>query len=141
MGGAHTRRSFMETSCKGLAAAGMLGCAGIPVLTTQVRSGKIEVDLTGFPELQTPGKGIMVRAEGAEEPIILVALGEGNVRALSGVCTHLACAIRLTGGTLTCPCHGSTFSLEGAVTRGPAPEDLHEFPTQVSGQTVTITLD
>lgn len=135
-----TRRSFLGVTTKGFALA-LAGCAGIPVFTTQVVSGKITVDRSGFPELNIPGKGIVVRAEGAGEPILLVALEAGEFRALSGVCTHLACTVRLSGNGLTCPCHGSTFALDGRVTRGPAPKALHTYPTSVSDDAVVITLN
>lgn len=136
-----SRRAFLERSGRGLLAIGLVGCAGIPVLTTQVRSGRIEVDRSAFPDLSVPGKGIVVRAQGALEPIILVALPGGGVRALSGICTHLACSLRVAGGGLSCPCHGSTFAFDGTVTRGPAPDDLHVYPTEVIDSTIVITLD
>ena len=136
-----SRRRFVKTSTRGLALLGLAGCAGVPVLTTRVSAGKVEIDRLAYADLAIPGRGLVVRAEGAIEPIMLVAQSDGGVRALSGVCTHLACSIRLTGGGLACPCHGSTFALDGRVTRGPAPEDLHEYPTIVTDTTVVITLD
>ena len=136
-----TRRSFLGVTAKGLALAGLAGCAGITVFTTRAVSGKITVDRNGFPELSIPGKGIVVRAEGAGEPILLVALEAGEFRAFSGLCTHLACTVRLSAHGLTCPCHGSTFALDGRVTRGPAPKALHIYPTSVSDDSVVITLN
>lgn len=135
-----TRRQFVKTAASGLALAGA-ACAGIPVLVTRAVDGRISVDRGAYPELATPGKGIVVRSEEAGEPIVLVAVGNDEFRALSGVCTHLACTVRLSGRGLSCPCHGSTFSLEGRVTRGPAPADLHTYPTTVSGDAIVITLN
>ena len=136
------RRVFLELASKGIvAAAGLASCASIPVFTTSAVDGRVTVDLAQFPDLKIPGKGIVVRAEQAAEPIILLATDGGQVRALSGVCTHLACSVRLGDHGLSCPCHGSTFSLEGRVTRGPAPDDLHTFPTTLAGNTVVITLN
>lgn len=41
----------------------------------------------------------------------------GQVRAVSGICTHLGCQLDLNAParTLNCPCHGATFSVTGAV--------------------------
>jgi Rieske Fe-S protein len=140
MSGWSSRRSFLETVSIGVAAAGLAGCAGIPVYVTTVRNNTVSVEIEAFPDLLTPGKGIVVRAEEAPEPIVLVALEGGGFRALSGTCTHLACSVRLSPNGLACPCHGSTFGLDGRVTRGPAPEALHIYPTTVHDDVVLITL-
>jgi Rieske Fe-S protein len=46
--------------------------------------------------------------------------------ALRAECTHLGCLVQpeMLGGGFGCPCHGSKYSAEGAVTRGPAPRSL-----------------
>lgn len=40
----------------------------------------------------------------------------GRVQAVSGICTHQGCRLDLTDArdTLSCPCHGATFTLAGA---------------------------
>ena len=40
----------------------------------------------------------------------------GRVQAVSGTCTHQACRLDLNArrDTLVCPCHGATFTLDGA---------------------------
>lgn len=134
------RRAFLEQVSRGVAVVGLASCAGIPVYVTTVRDNTISVQIELYPELSTPGKGIVVRAEEAPEPIVLLALEAGGFRALSGTCTHLACSVRLSGKGLSCPCHGSTFGLDGRVTRGPAPEALHVYPTRVLDDVVMITL-
>jgi cytochrome b6-f complex iron-sulfur subunit len=49
---------------------------------------------------------------------------EGGFYALSGVCTHLGCLVRVEGGRFSCPCHGSQFTPDGAVAVGPAGRPL-----------------
>ena len=54
---------------------------------------------------------------------------DGTVRALSARCPHLGCTIsRVSGNLLVCPCHGSTFHLDGSVVTGPALRPLRELP-------------
>jgi Rieske Fe-S protein len=57
---------------------------------------------------------------------------EGNLRALSAVCTHLGCLVRWNGAEQTwdCPCHGSRFRPNGEVLAGPAEEPLQ--PVELS---------
>ncbi|MGE3843769.1 MAG: ubiquinol-cytochrome c reductase iron-sulfur subunit [Vicinamibacterales bacterium] len=48
-------------------------------------------------------------------------------------CTHLGCAYSWDkeNGQFACPCHGSYFSVDGAVLAGPAPRALDRFETKV----------
>ncbi|MFN8545199.1 MAG: Rieske 2Fe-2S domain-containing protein [Candidatus Binatia bacterium] len=47
-----------------------------------------------------------------------------GVYAVSTICTHLGCVVKREGGGFSCPCHGSRFSSDGAVVKGPAPKAL-----------------
>ncbi|GAB3881526.1 Rieske (2Fe-2S) protein [Kibdelosporangium lantanae] len=52
-----------------------------------------------------------------------VRRSDGVVRAVSGICTHLGCKLALDAAErrLNCPCHRTTFSVEGAVV-------VHQLP-------------
>lgn len=45
---------------------------------------------------------------------------------ISGICTHLGCTVNWdrTKGNFICPCHGSIFTEDGRVTKGPARSPL-----------------
>ena len=48
-----------------------------------------------------------------------------ELKIYSSKCTHLGCRINKTDkGVLVCPCHGSSFNLEGKVLSGPATKNL-----------------
>jgi cytochrome b6-f complex iron-sulfur subunit len=51
----------------------------------------------------------------------------GKVRVQTAVCTHLGCTVNLAETGYACPCHGSTYDLEGFNTGGPAPKPLVYF--------------
>lgn len=51
----------------------------------------------------------------------------GRVRVQTAVCTHLGCTVNLAETGYACPCHGSTYDLEGFNTGGPAPKPLVYF--------------
>lgn len=55
-----------------------------------------------------------------------VAVRGGRLSAFSTICPHLGCGIDFDEGAecFKCPCHRSSFDLDGAVTEGPAPRGL-----------------
>lgn len=71
-----------------------------------------------------PGEGKTVRVRG--ERLAVYRDPQGNVHALSAVCTHLGCLVRFNAAEKTwdCPCHGSRFAVDGAVLDGPATRPL-----------------
>ncbi|MEW6321889.1 MAG: Rieske 2Fe-2S domain-containing protein [Acidobacteriota bacterium] len=63
---------------------------------------------------------------------------EAGVYAISIVCTHLGCIVKPTAAGFECPCHGSAFARDGAVTRGPAPQPLPWIKVTADGGTITV---
>lgn len=47
--------------------------------------------------------------------------------AVSSLCTHLGCTVVDSGAAFECPCHGSRFTHEGLVLKGPALKPLHHL--------------
>ena len=74
-------------------------------------------------------------------PAFLVNTAEGNLFALSAVCTHLTCTVRYDGdtGTLFCPCHNGRFDLSGNVLSGPPPRPLETYAVKVSGPDIIVS--
>ncbi|MEU1124030.1 Rieske (2Fe-2S) protein [Streptomyces sp. NPDC005899] len=64
----------------------------------------------------------------------------GIFKAFSSTCTHQGCAVKeVTGNTINCPCHGSTFdAATGEVTGGPATQALPGKSIQVEGDSITL---
>ncbi|HEU4331667.1 MAG TPA: Rieske (2Fe-2S) protein [Lapillicoccus sp.] len=61
----------------------------------------------------------------ADRQLVVTRPTADEVRVLSAVCTHQGCTVdTVANGTISCPCHGSAFSLTGEVTSGPATKPL-----------------
>jgi menaquinol-cytochrome c reductase iron-sulfur subunit len=73
----------------------------------------------------------------------LVRTGEDSVAAFNPACTHLGCAYHwdTTAKQFECPCHGSSFSIDGKVTAGPAPRPLDRYAARIEGRRVLIGPD
>jgi nitrite reductase/ring-hydroxylating ferredoxin subunit/uncharacterized membrane protein len=110
----------------------------------------IGVDRTAFeerPEEWTPIKtmaeleeGTLTSARADGVAVLLVRTGE-TVHALSDTCSHRGCALHegeLHADTIVCPCHGSTFRLDGSVVRGPATAPQPRYRVRVTDGRVEI---
>ena len=71
-------------------------------------------------EAVAPGEASVIRLGGRQVGVYRDP--NGNVHAVSAVCTHMGCILGWNATDLTwdCPCHGSRFSVEGEVVHGPA---------------------
>jgi Rieske Fe-S protein len=85
-----------------------------------------------YPALQSVGGSALNNAPGYKDPscgldIVIVAQPTaGQYVAYSAACSHQCCTVsyRAARNEFACPCHGSTFGLDGKVTGGPAPTAL-----------------
>ena len=70
----------------------------------------------------------------------VVRTPEQEVVAFSPQCTHLGCAYHWEEPTkeFLCPCHTSTFALDGRVLTGPAPRALDRFKVKLNGSKLLI---
>lgn len=140
------RREFLKQM-------GWIAAAGAPVLLSAAgcapslqtyrvvpHNGTITLSLSTYPELQTVGGGISLSVPQGEDPILLVRSGNESFAALSPVCMHLGCTVRKESMFFRCPCHGSTYTLEGEVVRGPAQRSLQRYPVLVSEDTIMIQI-
>lgn len=80
------------------------------------------------------GSGVILK----DQKVVVTQPTAGDFTAFSAVCTHLGCIVaNIDGGTITCPCHGSQFSVtDGSVIRGPAPKPLPPVDVTVKGNEV-----
>jgi cytochrome b6-f complex iron-sulfur subunit len=75
---------------------------------------------------------------------VVVGRDADGVYAMSAVCTHAGCLLADSGRTivagLSCPCHGSAFDGDGAVTAGPARQALQHYQVTIAADG-SITVD
>ncbi|MFE5491398.1 FAD-dependent oxidoreductase [Streptomyces virginiae] len=79
-----------------------------------------------------PGEATVVRA--GDGPCAVHRDDQGELHAVSAVCTHLGCVVAFNNAERTweCPCHGSRFGIDGEVLQGPALKPLERRdPTEL----------
>jgi cytochrome b6-f complex iron-sulfur subunit len=132
-----TRRSFFSRLALWLGGLALGGSvfAAVRSLNPNVLyepSKKVKV---GSPEFIPDGVTLYKEARA-----FVFKKGEGaktKLYAISAICTHLGCIVQHVGGEestssakkeskagFACPCHGSQFTIDGDVIKGPAPEPL-----------------
>ncbi|MQY29441.1 QcrA and Rieske domain-containing protein [Nocardia aurantia] len=61
----------------------------------------------------------------------------GSFLGFSSRCTHLGCLVnQVADGLIKCPCHNSSFHLDGTVAAGPASRPLDTRPVRVEGDQI-----
>jgi len=70
--------------------------------------------------------------------IIIAHTSSDTYVAVSDVCTHQGCVVQFNSNAFVCPCHFSTFALNGSVTGGPAPASLTKYNTMLTGNSLRV---
>lgn len=137
------RRCFLH-QLEGLAAGTMLaglalpvgGCIGFHYVTGSLAAGRLRLRLDDFDAEPFA----LVDVPGFALPLYVYRRGEGEFSAVSTRCMHQGCQVEPVAGHLICPCHGSEYSNDGAVLKGPTRLPLRSFPASIEGDAVVIDL-
>jgi nitrite reductase/ring-hydroxylating ferredoxin subunit/uncharacterized membrane protein len=84
--------------------------------------------------------GTLTQARAGGAAIAVVRLG-GRLHALADRCSHRGCSLsegRIENDTIICPCHGSTFRLDGSIVRGPATAPQPTFQIRLDDGMIQI---
>lgn len=148
VGGSLRRREFVK-----LCALGAVGSAcGVPAwvrpVWAEVRPqsagaiGVFRLNLQDVPALGQDFGSVLLRVPGMPTSfpqIIVTRLAGPEFFAVTSRCTHQGCTVGVFNRTtmvLQCPCHGSRYTADGTVVRGPAPAPLQRYTTSFDGTSV-----
>ncbi len=138
-----TRRAFIKQSCAVCAAGLTLGwlttqltscVSALPIVKAENKQGVISVPLSSFDEKINT---VIVRNGQLEFDILVVKSGE-TFHALQMKCTHQDNPLTATASGLFCSVHGSTFDLDGNVTKEPALRALKKYKTELTEDSIVI---
>jgi cytochrome b6-f complex iron-sulfur subunit len=124
-----SREKFLQLSARiALSLAGILGLGGlVRYFSHRSESGPPSTYHLG-PAADFPRGGTLIRPD---IPAVIYQT-EGKFRAYSLICTHLGCTLEEDGKGFSCPCHGSEFSPDGVVLKGPAVDDLPALEVEIT---------
>ena len=157
-----TRRTVLAGAC-GTCAATLAGCAtyvsGTPAQSAApAPSAAAAGPLPGTPlqsAAPSPDDGAAAAGPGlaatadipvgggkifADEDVVITQPTAGKFVAFSATCTHQGCKVgTVSGTTVKCPCHGSTFAIaDGSVVDGPAKKGLPKRAITVAGGQISL---
>jgi nitrite reductase/ring-hydroxylating ferredoxin subunit len=135
------RRDFLRTACQACAGlailpavASMEGCAASKGASYAVQEGALRIPVN----VLTPGVNV-IRAKGLGDKVLINRRDDGTFTALVLNCPHKNGPVTFTDGVgLKCGWHGSTFDLEGQVTKGPSTSGLKRYPAAVEGTELVV---
>ncbi len=124
------RRDFLGLAALGATAAAFLfsifGMLKLPKAAVSASPAK-KFNVT-LPDALADGEAYIP----AGRNVAVFRDGEG-VYAISTICTHLGCIVKTSKEGFDCPCHGSGFTIDGTVRKGPAPKALPWVKVTKSG--------
>src|ERR1700674_3377536 len=151
-GAGETRRTFCTRAATLAMFGGALGtilqgCSSptspstvpaLPIVNGTRVSGGITLTIDASSPLLAVGNAALVQT--AIGDFLVAHPSQNSFVALNAICTHQTCTITGFGNqNYACPCHGSTFDINGRVLGGPAPAALHQYATQFNNGVLTIT--
>jgi len=98
------------------------------------------IDLTNAANQQLTAAGGAMLVDMTSDTIMVIRVSDTQVIALSAICTHAGCSMDFNAGQqlLDCPCHGSQFSTDGQVVRGPAGRALRVYSVTLANNMITV---
>ena len=126
-----SRRTILGAAVAGAAAAPLAACAksaDTPPAETTQKAGQVLATSAEIPV----GSAIVARGTLISQP------SPGVFKGFVARCTHAGCALGVKDGVAVCPCHGSRFAFDGAVTQGPATEPLTPRAVAVQGGEIIV---
>jgi Rieske Fe-S protein len=138
------RRKFIQDGCKAciLLGAGFLiseitACGP----TTQILRLPITGDTIHIPITELTKQSLqIIRPEGWVYDIAVRKSSSGQYEALFLQCTHQKNQVIPEGNGFICPLHGSRYTLDGQVKKGPAELSLRKFPVREEAGDLIIEL-
>lgn len=137
----HSRRDFLKLGLGALGGLAFLEMGGASLMFMQPRQleGEFGGQVTAGPVDSFPLASVTEFPDGR---FYLIRVQEGGFLAVYSRCTHLGCTVNWEAdeNRFFCPCHASSFDMNGSVNNPPAPRALDTFAITIEdGQVIVDT--
>lgn len=104
-------------------------------------NGNIILNISSSSPLSKVGSAVIVNYNSGR--VLVDHPSQDVFNALTTICTHQGCSISdfdSANNQFVCTCHGSRFSVDGKVAKGPASSALRKYPTEYTNNQLTIKI-
>jgi len=118
------------------------GSAALISMAPELSSAKkLALSLDKAEKLRKVGGSVILEIR--DKQILFIRESENVIRALDPECSHKKCTVEYDDGQelVVCPCHGSTYSTEGEVLKGPASEPLTTYEATLEDDMIIFSLE
>jgi Rieske Fe-S protein len=139
------RRSFLVWLATAvLAASGLfMGATVVQALVPPSRSidGKTKVGKMSVGKVADLKVGAPVAVDYGDDVLFLVKESADKVAVLSQTCPHVGCKLHFNDANkqFDCPCHASSFTIEGVRLGGPAPRNMYGATFEVVNGDIIVS--
>jgi len=137
-----SRHDFIKKTWKllGIIAGVEVAALTINVLSPRKNDSSINKILDAGQVKDFPNNSVTPFRQGQ---FYLVRRNDGGFLAVSLKCTHLGCSIAWneSENQFVCPCHSSTFDINGEVLKSPAPRALDIYEISIDNGLIHVQLD
>jgi Rieske Fe-S protein len=99
------------------------------------------IKIADHPSLAKVGGFVTVEGTPVGD-LLIIRASNSEYASLSPVCPHKQCTVHvLNPAMIQCPCHKSSYKIDGTYIRGPAKASLRKFVTNVDGGVLTTLED
>ena len=139
------RRSFLIWIASAVLAAGglFMGATVVQALMPPDRSidGKTKVGTLVVGKVADLKAGVPVTVDYGDDVLFLVKESDTKVAVLSQSCPHVGCKLFFNADKkqFDCPCHSSSFSMDGVRLGGPAPRNMYGANFQIVNGDIVVS--
>ncbi|MBC8436099.1 MAG: ubiquinol-cytochrome c reductase iron-sulfur subunit [Bacteroidetes bacterium] len=116
----YSRRKFFHRLS--ISVIGLAGLAAVPFIISSIIPRKVIENRR--IRIGKPDDFPINQMTFLPEPRLYILRDHTGIAAMSAICTHLGCVVDKDPSGFLCPCHGSSFTVNGIVLTGPAPRSL-----------------
>jgi len=99
------------------------------------------IKIVDYADLERVGGFVLLKDTPVGE-LLIVRSSMEQFDAMSNVCPHKHCRVEVKSPKLIkCPCHGSTYKIDGTYIKGPSKKNLKKFRTILEGGVISVNAD